>query len=79
MRRQLGVVLATSVAMVGLGQLPALADDTVTVHGTAFPDQRAAQLTLVGCESLYQRSPEFLQPYISRGPGRPALGTRSLK
>ena len=33
MRRQLGVVLATAVAMVGLGQLPALADDTVTVHG----------------------------------------------
>ena len=79
MRRQLGVVLATSVAMVGLGQLPALADDTVVVHGTAFPDQRAAQLTLVGCESLYQRSTELLQPYISRGPGRPALGTRSLK
>ncbi len=79
MRRQVGVVLATAVAMVGLGQLPALADDTVTVHGTAFPDQRAAQLTLVGCGSLYERSTEFLQPYISRGPGRPALGTRSLK
>jgi hypothetical protein len=81
-RRQLGVVLATAVATVGLGQLPALADDTVTVHGTAFPDERAAQLTLVGCESLYQRSTELLQPYISRGPGspgRPAMGTRSLK
>ncbi|HET9423501.1 MAG TPA: hypothetical protein VFO49_20355 [Nocardioides sp.] len=62
-----------------LGQLPALADDTVVVHGTAFPDARAAQLTLVGCESLYQRSTELLQPYISRGPGRPAMGTRSLK
>lgn len=79
MRRQIGVVLATAVAMVGVGQLPALADDTVTVHGTDFPDQRAAQLTLVGCESLYQRSTEILQPYISRGPGRPALGSRSLK
>ncbi|HWM75313.1 MAG TPA: hypothetical protein VNQ53_16315 [Nocardioides sp.] len=79
MRRKLGVVLATAVATVGLGQLPALADDTVTVHGTAFPHPRAASLTLVGCESLYQRGTEFLQPYISRGPGRPALGTRSLK
>ena len=77
--RRLGMVLATAFATVGLGQLPALADDTVTVHGTAFPDERAAQLTLVGCESLYQRSTELLQPYISRGPGRPAMGTRSLK
>lgn len=83
--RRLGVVLATAFAITGLGQLPALADDTVTVHGTDFPDQRAAQLTLVGCESLYQRSTEFLQPYLSRGPGTEGertnvpLGTRSLK
>jgi hypothetical protein len=68
--------MATAVAVVGSGQLPASADDTVVVHGTAFPDLRAAQLTLVGCESLYQRSTEFLQPYISRL-GR--LGDRSLK
>ena len=46
------------------------------VHGIYFPDQRAAQLTLVGCESLYARSTEFLQPYISRNT---RLGTRSLK
>ena len=77
--RRVGVVLATAFAMVSLGQLPALADDTVTVHGTAFPNERAAQLTLVGCESLYQRSTELLQPFISRGPGRPGMGTRSLK
>ncbi len=74
--RRLGVVLATAFAVTGLGQLPALADDTVTVHGIYFPDQRAAQLTLVGCESLYARSTEFLQPYISRNT---RLGTRSLK
>lgn len=74
--RRLGVVLATAFAVTGLGQLPALADDTVTVHGIYFPDQRAAQLTLVGCESLYQRRTEFLQPYISRNT---RLGTRSLK
>jgi hypothetical protein len=81
-RQRLGVVLATATAVVGLGQLPALADDTVTVPGTDFPDERAAQLTLVGCDSLYQRSTEFLLPRISRGPGdpgRPGLGTRSLK
>ena len=76
MRRGLGVAMATAVAVVGAGQLPASADDTVVVHGTAFPDLRAAQLTLVGCDSLYQRSTEFLQPYISRL-GR--LGDRSLK
>ena len=76
MRRQLGVVVAAAAAVVGGAQLPALADDTVTVHGTAFPDLRAAQLTLVGCESLYQRSTEFLQPYISR---HARLGDRSLK
>ena len=80
--RRLGVVLAAAVAAVGLGQMPAFADDTVIVPGTYFPDQRAAQLTLVGCDSLYQRSTEFLLPRISRGPGdpgRPGLGTRSLK
>jgi hypothetical protein len=69
-------VVATAFAVVGGSQLPALADDTVTVHGTAFPDLREAQLTLVGCESLYERSTEFLQPYISR---HTRLGTRSLK
>jgi len=70
------VVLATAIAMAGLAQLPAHADDTVVVHGTAFPNPRAAQLTLVGCDTLYGRSTEFLQPYISR---HTRLGTRSLK
>lgn len=77
--RRLGVVTAAVAAILGVGQVAAVADDTVTVHGTEFPDLRSAQLTLVGCESLYDRSTEFLQPYVSRGPGRPALGTRSLK
>jgi len=75
-RRRVGAVVATAVAVVGGGQMSASADDTVVVHGTAFPDLRAAQLTLVGCESLHQRGTEFLQPYLSR---HARLGTRSLK
>ena len=83
--RRLGVVLATAFAVSGVGQMSAAADDTVVVRGTYFPDQRAAQLTLVGCDALYDRSTEFLQPYISRGPGTEGestnvpFGTRSLK
>jgi len=82
-RRVLGII-AMAVTVLGLGVAPARADSTVTVHGTDFPDARAAQLTLVGCASLYQRSTEFLLPRISRGPGpagdgRAGLGTRSLK
>jgi hypothetical protein len=80
-RRVLGV-LGMAAATVVVGMAPASADSTVTVPGTDFPDERAAQLTLVGCESLYQRSTEFLLPRISRGPGdpgHPGLGTRSLK
>src|ERR1044072_3237783 len=74
--KRLGVVLTAAFAVTGLGQAPAVADDTVTVHGTDFPDPRAAQLTLVGCDSLYGRTTEFLQPYISR---HTPLGSRSLK
>lgn len=83
-RRGLVVAVAAVAAVVGLGA-PALADDTVTVHGTDFPDPRAAQLSLVGCESLYERGTELLQPYLSRGPGTEGadtnvpLGERALK
>ncbi len=83
--RRLGVVLATAFAMAGVGMLPAAADDTVVIRGTHFPDSRAAQLTLVGCDSLYERGTEFLQPYVSRGPGTEGertnvpLGKRALK
>jgi hypothetical protein len=76
-RRLLGII-ATTVTIVGLGVAPARADSTVTVHGTDFPDARAAQLTLVGCGSLYERSTEFLLPRIARRPDRVGLGTRSL-
>ena len=79
MLRRIGII-ATAGLVVGLGASPALADTTVTVHGTDFPDPREAQLTLVGCDSLYDRSSEVLLPRISRGPGREAgQGTRSLK
>jgi hypothetical protein len=69
----LGAALAASVVAFGA---PAAADDSVTVRGTDFPTPTTAQLSLVGCADLYQRSDEALQPYISLG-SSPA-GRRSL-
>lgn len=57
---------------------PAMADDTVTVHGTAFPTGRDAQVSFVGCENPYVRAAEDPQPYVGLGPGRAPTGTRSL-
>jgi hypothetical protein len=71
------VALGTAAA-VTLG-LPssAQADDTVVVRGTAFPDDRA-QLAYVGCTDLLERDEQAVQPYIGRGPGQAAAGSRSL-
>ncbi len=69
-------------AVVGASALgspaPAYADDTVTVQGTAFPDPARAQLSMVGCDDLYQRADEALQPMIGPGPGAAPVGSRSL-
>ena len=76
-----GVLLAAA-AVVGpmvLGSIsPAYADDTVTVQGTAFPDPARAQLSLVGCDGLYQRTDEALLPMVGPGPGVAPAGSRSL-
>ena len=75
-------VLVAAVAAVGpvvLGSIaPAYADDTVTVQGTAFPDPARAQLSLVGCDDLYQRTDEALVPMVGLGPGAAPSGSRSL-
>jgi hypothetical protein len=74
-----GVVTAAVAAALALGAVaPAHADDTVTVHGTDFPDPVRAQLSYVGCGDLYSRSDEPLRPAIGRGPGAAPLGERSL-
>jgi hypothetical protein len=74
--------LAAAVAVVGgltIGSMaPAYADDTVTVQGTAFPDPARAQLSLVGCADLYQRTDEALRPMVGLGPGAAPAGSRSL-
>jgi len=66
---------AVTAGVVALGS-PAVADDSVTVHGTAFPSPDTAQLSLVGCADLYQRTDEELRPYISLG--KSPVGSRSL-
>lgn len=67
---------AAVVALIPLA--PAMADDTVVVHGTTFPSGRAAQLSFVGCDDPYVRAPEQPQPYVGLGPGAVPSGTRSL-
>lgn len=67
---------AAAVALLPLA--PAFADTTVVVHGTAFPEGRAAQLSFVGCDDPYVRAAEQPQPYIGIGPGQAPSGTRSL-
>lgn len=67
---------AAAVALMPLA--PAMADSTVTVRGTAFPEGRAAQLSFVGCADPYARAAEQPQPYIGLGPGQAPAGARSL-
>src|SRR4051794_16859353 len=76
-----GVIAAAVTALgswaIGAGS-PAYADDTVIVQGTAFPDPARAQLSMVGCDDLYQRSDEPLVPTVGPGPGAAPAGSRSL-
>ncbi len=57
---------------------PAHADEQITIRGAGFPETRTAQLTLVGCGSLYDRTEEALAPFIGRGPAQAPMGERSL-
>ena len=55
---------------------PAHADSQVVVRGLSFPADSATKLSIVGCEGVYNRQPEPIATYLSRG--GPA-GTRSFK
>ena len=55
---------------------PAYADSQVVVRGLSFPADSATKLSIVGCEGVYDRRPEPIATYLSRG--GPA-GTRSFK
>ena len=55
---------------------PAHADSQVVVRGLSFPADSATKLSIVGCEGVYDRRPEPIATYLSRG--GPA-GTRSFK
>jgi hypothetical protein len=70
-----GVAACATAVLVGA---PAMADQQITVRGAGFPDDRLAQLTMVGCSSIYDRTDETLAPFIGRGPDRAPLGTRSV-
>lgn len=80
MLRSLSIAAATVTGCAALlVGAPALADSQVTVRGTGFPEGRLAQMSMVGCATLYDRTTEPLAPFIGRGPepGAP-LGKRSL-
>ena len=76
MRRGLIIMGGAAVGAV-LSMSPAHADSEVVVRGLDFPADSATQLSIVGCEGVYNRQPEPIATYVSRGPG-PA-GTRNFK
>lgn len=77
------VITTTAAAVVAFGSVTAqsaaaaASGGTVTVHGTDFPG-RAAQLSLVGYDTLLGRTAETVQPYLTFGPGQAPAGERSL-
>ena len=61
----------------GLPLSPAHADSEVVVRGLSFPADSATNLSIVGCDAVYDRRPEPIATYLSRING-PA-GTRSFQ
>lgn len=81
MRRSLTVAALTLAAALCTSPAPSFADstpDTIVVRGAAFPVERGAQLSFVGCGDLYDRSIEAIQPYLALGPGTAPVGERSV-
>lgn len=75
------VVVATALAAVAAGTLvgaSASGDSVVVVRGTDLPAGNRAQLTLVGCDAVFDRAAESLQPMIGVNQGAGGLGKRSL-
>ena len=75
-------VMAAAVAAVGtvaLGSVvPAYADDTVTVQGTAFPTPRVPSSPWWAARISTSAPPRGLQPMVGLGPGAAPAGSRSL-
>lgn len=72
---------ATTLVVMAAGTLPgasASSDSTTVVRGTAFPAGNRAQLTVVGCDDVFQRSAEPVRPQIGLATGAGATGERSL-
>lgn len=76
LRRALIVLGSMAVAAV-LSISPARADSQVVVRGLSFPAGSATNLSIVGCDGVFDRRAEPIATYLSRGDG-PA-GTRSFK
>lgn len=75
------VVVATALAAVASGTLvgaSASGDSVVVVRGTDLPAGNRAQLTMVGCDAVFDRAAESLQPMIGVNQGTGGLGKRSL-
>lgn len=75
--RSLLIACLAGGAVVTMTAAPAMADSQVTVRGGGFPDGALAELSMVGCSALYDRTTEPLQPFIGRGPAQAPLGQRS--
>jgi hypothetical protein len=74
------LVVATAVAVVAAGTLPgaqAAGDSAVVVRGATLPSGSESQLNLVGCDSVFARTPEAVAPTLGVVPGGPS-GKRSL-
>lgn len=69
-------MLGGAAVAAALSVSPAHADSEVVVRGLSFPADSATKLSIVGCEGVYDRKPEPIATYLSRG--GPA-GTRSFK
>ena len=76
MRRAL-IIAGGAALAAALSMSPARADSQVVVRGLSFPAASATNLAIVGCAGVYDRRPEPIATYLSRGDG-PA-GSRSFK
>jgi len=70
------VIMGGAAVAAALTMAPAHADNQVVVRGLSFPADSATKLSIVGCEGVYNRQPEPIATYLSRG--GPA-GSRSFK
>src|SRR6478736_5052711 len=78
--RRRAMVVATALAAVAAGSLPgasAAGDSAVVVRGTDLPAGNRAQLTLVGCDAVFNRG-AAVRPMIGVSQGSGAVGKRSL-